>query len=405
MVNADRTTSKTLTSAGWFDIQINGLDGVDFNRAGVTPPEFEKAVRANWRAGVTRFLPTVITGLEDHLSACLRSIDEAVTASELVSDAVPGIHLEGPFISPEDGARGAHPLKAVRPPDLAMFDRLQAAAGGRITLVTVAPEHPGSVEFIRELSSRGIRIALGHTLATTEQISAAVDAGATLSTHLGNGIPASINRHHNQIWDQLADERLTASAIFDGHHLPPNLMRVVHKVKGEGLLVLVSDAVSLAGMPPGRYTEHVGGAVELHPNGRLTQADSNYLAGSASLLLAGVNTALAVLDIEPYAVFELVTRAPERAMGLEPRDDRLKLRLEVSEAQSPNPSSRHEPSTGVREEDPHPLNPSSRQTPSTGVRENTPETRRTNAYSTRHLTIEEVWVKGTLVHANGEDLR
>ncbi len=367
VVATSHTTPRSVTSPGWFDLQINGLDGVDFNRAGVTPTEFEKAVRANWRAGVTRFLPTVITGLEDHLSACLRAIDEAVTASELVADAVPGIHLEGPFISPVDGARGAHPLEAVRPPDLAMFDRLQAAAGGRITLVTVAPEHPGSVEFIRELTGRGVRIAIGHTLATTEQLAAAVDAGATLSTHLGNGIPATINRHHNQIWDQLADSRLTATAIFDGHHLPPNLMRVLHEVKGEGLLVLVSDAVSLAGMPPGRYTEHVGGAVELHPNGRLTQADSNYLAGSASLLLAGVNTALAVLEIEPYAIFELVTRAPERAMGLEPRDDRLKLSI--------------------------------------GVREVTSETGRSASKAARQVTIEEVWVRGALVHANGEDLR
>lgn len=383
------STTTTLTSPGWFDIQVNGLSGIDFNGAGLSPAGFEKAVRAQWRAGVTRFLPTVITGLEDHLVACLRAIDEAVEASELVANAVPGIHLEGPFISPQDGARGAHPLVAVRPPDLAMFDRLQAAAGGRITLVTLAPEHPGSVEFIRELTSRGIRVAIGHTLADTEQLAAAVDAGATLSTHLGNGIPARIDRHHNQIWDQLADDRLTASAIFDGHHLPPNLMRVLHKVKGEGRLVLVSDAVSLAGMPPGRYTEHVGGAVELHPSGRLTQADSNYLAGSASLLLAGVNTALAVLDIEPEAIVELVTRAPERVMGLEPRDDRLKLSVGVAE--SVYDSELAAPLDTVR-----------------GTKRDTERPGGLHSDTTRRVAIEgieEVWVAGELVHAHGEDLK
>lgn len=317
----------SLWSPGWLDIQVNGLAGVDFNRPGLTPEDYERAVRAQWRAGVTRFLPTIITGAEDHLAACLRAVDEAATASDIVAAAAPGVHLEGPFISPEDGARGAHPLAAVRPPDLRLFERLQTAAGGRIALVTLAPEHPGSSEFIREVTARGVRVALGHTLADSEQIAAAVEAGATLSTHLGNGIPARIDRHHNQLWDQLADDRLTASAIFDGHHLPPNLMRVLHKVKGEGRLLLVSDAVSLAGMPPGRYHETVGGAVELHPNGRLTQLGSEYLAGSASLLLQGVNTALAVLDLAPEAVFELVTGAPERALGLPPSTDRLKLRL------------------------------------------------------------------------------
>lgn len=351
-IEPERTTT-TLWSPGWLDIQVNGLVGVDFNLPGLTTEACERAVRAQWRAGVTRFLPTVITGSEDHLAACLRGLYEAAQASDVVAAATPGVHLEGPFISPEDGARGAHPVAAVRPPDLRLFERLQAASGDRIKLVTLAPEHPGSVEFIREVTARGVRVALGHTLANGEQIEAAVAAGATLSTHLGNGIPARIDRHHNQLWDQLADDRLTASAIFDGHHLPPNLMRVWHKVKGDGRLLLVSDAVSLAGMPPGRYDETVGGAVELHPNGRLTQLGSEYLAGSASLLLDGVNTALAMLDVAPGAIFELVSSVPERALGLPPGGDLLKLRLDEAD--------------GVR-----------------------------------RVELQEVWVGGELVHASEE---
>lgn len=356
MLGTNYDAEGRLTSPGWLDIQVNGLAGVDFNESGLGVQDFEKAVREQWRSGVTRFLPTVITGDEDHLIACLKAIDAAVAASPMVAAAIPAIHLEGPFISPVDGARGAHPLAAVRPPDLALFERLQAASGGRIRLVTLAPEQPGSVEFIRAVTAQGVRVAIGHTLADGGQIAAAVAAGASLSTHLGNGIPAKIDRHHNQLWSQLAEDRLTASAIFDGHHLPPDLMRVIHKVKGEGRLLLISDAVALAGLAPGRYTAPVGGEVELHANGRLTLVGTDYLAGSASLLLTGVNTALAVLGLEPLAVFEMVTAVPERLLGLPTSRDRLELSV-------------------------------------------------TGAGSERRVRIAKVWVDGELVHANGEDLK
>src|SRR5699024_7218193 len=161
-------------------------------------------------------------------------------------------------------------------------------------LVTLAPELGGSEAFIRELVGRGVRVAIGHSLADGGQLAAAAAAGATLSTHLGNGLPAELPRHQHPLWDQLADDRLTASAIFAGHHLPDNLLRVLHRVKAPERLILTSDAVALAGLPPGVYEGQVGGKVELHPNGRLTMHGSEYLAGSASSLLDGVNTALRV---------------------------------------------------------------------------------------------------------------
>lgn len=313
-------------SPGWLDIQVNGFAGVDFNSGRTTPAEYEQAREALRALGVTRFLPTVITAAPDHLAECLARIDEARCASPELARAMPGVHLEGPFISPEDGARGAHPLEHVRPPDPALFEELQAASGGRIVLVTLAPEQPGSVPFIRNLTARGVRVAIGHSLADGEQLAAAAQAGASLSTHLGNGLPALLPRHQNPLWDQLADDRLAASAIFDGHHLPESVMRVMHRAKAPDRLVLTSDAVALAGMPPGVYEGQVGGRVELHESGRLTMYGSEYLAGSASSLLDGVNTALRVLGLGLPEVLRFVTEVPQRLLGLPEAEESLLLR-------------------------------------------------------------------------------
>jgi N-acetylglucosamine-6-phosphate deacetylase len=316
-------------SPGWLDIQVNGFAGIDFNTGRTTPAEFEQARLALRAVGVTRFLPTVITADAEHLLQCLARIDEACRASRELELAMPGIHLEGPFISPLDGARGAHPLECVIPPDLQLFERLQAAAGGRIRLVTLAPEIEGSIGFIRELVSRGVRVAIGHSLADSAQLAAAADAGASLSTHLGNGLPGQLARHPNPLWDQLADDRLAASVIFDGHHLPDSVMRVLQRAKAPGRLILTSDAVALAGLKPGVYEGQVGGKVELHESGRLTMFGSEYLAGSASSLLDGVNTALRVTGLPLQQVLEFVTRAPERLLGLPPAAEQLLLRIEA----------------------------------------------------------------------------
>lgn len=319
--------AESFVSSGWLDIQVNGFAGIDFNSGRTTPAEFEQARLALRQAGVTRFLPTVITASPNHLLACLARIDEACRSSAELERAMPGIHLEGPFISPLDGARGAHPLDCVIPPDLELFEQLQDAAGGRIRLLTLAPEQPGSTAFISKLVARGVRVAIGHSLASPEQLAAAAAAGASLSTHLGNGLPGQLARHTNPLWEQLADDRLTASAIFDGHHLPDSVMRVITRCKAPDRLVLTSDAVALAGMPPGVYDGQVGGKVELHPSGRLTMFESEYLAGSASSLLDGVNTALRVTGLPLPEILPWVTSVPEQLLGLPPCSEELLLRV------------------------------------------------------------------------------
>lgn len=288
----DTPAANVFLSPGWFDLQVNGFAGYDINAPDVEPAMVAGMVRRLWQEGVARCCPTIVTQSFEHIARCARAVALACAQDAQIAASVAGIHLEGPYISPLDGARGAHPREHVRPASWDEFARWQEAAGGRIRLVSLAPETPGALPFIRRLTQAGIVVGLAHTLATTEQIAAAVDAGATLSTHLGNGAPATLPRHPNMIWDQLAEERLWASAIFDGHHLPASVMKVIVRAKGVDRTILVSDAVALARMPPGVYENAIGGKVELHPNGRLSVFGTPYLAGSASSLKDCVENAV-----------------------------------------------------------------------------------------------------------------
>ncbi|MFU8887846.1 MAG: N-acetylglucosamine-6-phosphate deacetylase [Trueperaceae bacterium] len=306
---------------GWVDVQVNGFAGVDANDPATEPDAYARMTAALRARGVTRYLPTVITADLPRMAASLAAAVRACAAEPDVADAVAGLHLEGPFLSPEDGARGAHPAAHVRPADVAAFDDLQAAAGGRIRVLTLAPEVPGALELIAHAAGQGVVVALGHTNADAATIAAAVDAGARLSTHLGNGTAAMLPRHDNVIWTQLGEPRLTASAIFDGHHLPPAVMRVFAAVKGPERLVLTSDAVALAGMPPGIYRQPVGGEVELLASGRLTLRGTPYLAGSASSLADGVAHAVRDAGVAVEDAWAMVSTTPARLLGLEERGD------------------------------------------------------------------------------------
>lgn len=277
---------------GLIDLQINGTHGVDFNDLSLTPPDLLDVTHQLLSQGVTSFFPTLITNADENLIYLLSTINQACEAYPLVESCVGGIHLEGPFISNKDGARGAHPREYIKTPNWNLFQRFQQASGNRIKLITLAPEWPETTEFTRRCRAVGIRVALGHTLANTEQIVVAVEAGATLSTHLGNAVPTVLPRHPNLLWDQLAQEELYASIIADGFHLPNNFVKIVMRVKPERTL-LVSDATQFCGMPPGEYTTHIGGEVILESSGRLAINDgSGLLAGAARSLLENVQCLL-----------------------------------------------------------------------------------------------------------------
>ena len=277
-------------AAGLIDLQVNGYAGHDLNDDQVTPETVQALARAMLASGVTTFLPTLITASEAQLTKALGAVQAARRLDPVVANMVPYVHVEGPAIAPEDGPRGAHPAAHVRAPSVAEFDRWQQASGSVVGMVTLSPHWPDSAAYISHVVASGVHVALGHTDASPAQIVAAVDAGARISTHLGNGMYAMINRRRNPFWAQLVDDRLCASFIADGHHLAPDLLKVMLRSKGLGQSMIVSDATAIGGMSAGHYQASIGGAVTLSANGRLSMDDGSdqYLAGAALPLLAGV---------------------------------------------------------------------------------------------------------------------
>ena len=304
--STDRTT---YVAPALIDIQVNGFAGFDLNVATVTSEDVCAMVRALWKVGTGFLCPTVVTGAFDRISNSLHAVVEASKADALVAHAMLGIHLEGPYISAEDGPRGAHPLEHVRDPDWDEFQRWQDIAEGKITLVTLAPEKKGAIPFIEKLVADGIVVALGHTNAAASDIQAAINAGARLSTHLGNGAHALIRRHPNYIWEQLGADELWASLIVDGHHLPPSVAKSMMRAKTLDRCVLVSDAVALAGMKPGIY-EFAEKSVELTADRCVRLVGTEYLAGSAIELARGIENSVRFAGISLEEAVSLATLQP-----------------------------------------------------------------------------------------------
>jgi N-acetylglucosamine-6-phosphate deacetylase len=284
---------------GLFDLQVNGFAGVDFNSRDVTADAAAQALERMRSTGVTRCLPTLITSSFEDFAASARVL------SGMDDPAIAGLHMEGPYISPVDGARGAHPRQHVRPASIDDFERRQQACNGRIRLVTLAPEVPGAIALIEHLIGSGVRVAIGHTAASPQEIAAGIAAGATLATHLGNGCPQMLPRHPNPIWELLAADGVYASLIVDGHHLPGSTVKAMVRAKGVKRTIFVTDAIAAAGCPPGRFV--LGGVeCDLGADGRVSLPGTPYLAGSAltmdrALGLAARFTGLPLTDVVPLA--------------------------------------------------------------------------------------------------------
>ena len=304
-------------SPGWLDLQVNGCGGFDLNADAVTHEEVEGVTRTLHRHGVAAYLPTIITGDFDRMRRGLQAIAAYVRSGQYAHESIVGIHLEGPYLSELPGSRGAHPAQYMRDPDWEHFMKLQEAADGLITMVTLAPERDGAVPFIRKLTENGIVATIGHTAASGEQIGQAVAAGATVSTHLGNGSQTMLPRHPNYIWDQLAEDRLWATFIPDGHHLAPSVLKAMLRAKRDKA-IFISDCTRFAGMPPGRYESPIGGMVELTAEGRLHMAENpEIFAGSALLLDTGIGIAVRHTDLTLAEAVQAVTLRPARAIGRE----------------------------------------------------------------------------------------
>jgi N-acetylglucosamine-6-phosphate deacetylase len=293
---------------GLFDLQVNGFAGVDFNSPDLTADRVGHALDRMRATGVTRCLPTLITGSFDQFAASARVL------AGVRDPAIAGIHMEGPYISPADGARGAHPPEHVVPASIDGFERRQAACDGRIRLVTLAPEVPGAIALIEHLVRSGVRVAIGHTAATAEAIANGIAAGATLATHLGNGCPQMLPRHPNPIWELLAADDVLMSVIVDGHHLPGSTVKAMVRAKGAARTILVTDAIAAAGCAPGQYA--IGGVVcELGEDGRVSLPGTPYLAGSALTMDQAIGNTVRFVGVPLEDAIAMASTIPARWLG------------------------------------------------------------------------------------------
>ena len=314
---------------GLIDIQVNGYDSVSFCLEGaentaasdneLSVSNVQKVTEGLWKEGVTTYFPTLTTNSQELLLKNFGILAKAMYDPSILG-SIPGFHLEGPYISPTDGYRGAHPLEFVRKPDWNEFLQLYEAAGEKILLITVAPEVEGAFEFIKKCRELGIVVSLGHHNGTPEQINHALDCGAGLATHLGNGCANNVNRHHNPIWPQLAADRLKISCIADGFHLPPPILQVFYKTKGAENIIITSDITSYAGLPAGTYKIKNGQTVEKTVDGNLRlSGQESGLYGSASPLSKGVGHIMKVTDCGLLNAIRMTTINPARLHNLEDR--------------------------------------------------------------------------------------
>jgi N-acetylglucosamine-6-phosphate deacetylase len=331
---SDQIADDEYVAPGFIDIQINGFAGVDYNAPDARQEEIGRSLRVMFSTGVTRCFPTVITGDPEKMLGALRNLAAARETLE-EGPAMEAFHVEGPHISPEDGPRGAHPRRWVRPPDLNEYKRWQEAAGGQVRLVTLSPEWPEAFPYIEALSRDGVVLSIGHTKATPEQIQDAVSAGATLSTHIGNGAHSVMARHPNYIFEQLAEDRLNASMIVDGIHLGKAFLKVALRAKGVERSVLITDAVMPAMSAPGKYM--LGEVeVESHEDGSVRMAGGRRLAGSSLRMDRGVENLMRIAGLTLAEAITMATtnaaragRVGGRIRGLQPgsRADVVKFRM------------------------------------------------------------------------------
>jgi N-acetylglucosamine-6-phosphate deacetylase len=306
---AAASSTSPYISAAFVDVQVNGFAAVDYNSYETSLEELDRSISVIHSTGVARFLPTVITGPADRMLASLRNL------AQTKNPAVSGFHVEGPHLSPEEGPRGAHPLDSIRKPDLNEYRRWQEATGGRIRIVTVSPHWPGAPAYIEALAQDGVTVSIGHTHADPQQLSDAVHAGATMSTHLGNAAHAMIRKQPNYIWEQLAEDRLTASFIVDGIHIQRAFLKSCIRAKGIDRSVLVTDASMPASAPFGRY--FLGAQpVDHTPDGRVVLAGTERLAGSALRMKDGISNLMRMAQLSLKDAVQMATANPARMAGI-----------------------------------------------------------------------------------------
>lgn len=313
----ETTTDSLLIAPGLIDNQVNGYKGIDFSGEDIAIDDMRIAVDAIHRDGVTSFFPAILTNTHEHLLRNFRQIAATLNDSQ-IRDSVAGFHLEGPYLSREKGFYGCHPEGCIRNPSWEEFCRYQEAAEGNIRQITISPELEGAMEFIRQCTRNNIMVSIGHSNATASEIEMAVENGARLSTHLGNGCANMIDRHTNPIWPQLANDHLTPSIIADGKHLTREELKVFYKVKGPEKIFIISDITHISGMPPGKYN-YLGNEVIYTDDGLIINPVLNCLAGASFPLIKGVETMIKDSICTPAEAMNLGTKNVSLACHLNDR--------------------------------------------------------------------------------------
>ena len=305
-----------MSTPRFFDLQVNGYGGVDFNQDDLTPDALHRACERLEADGVAGILATIITDHLDRMSRRLANLVRLREADAIAKRLIVGLHIEGPFISPVQGYRGAHPADAIRPADADEMQLLLDAGAGLTKLVTLAPEQDAGAKVTKMLASQGVRISAGHTDASIDQLSAALDAGLTLFTHLGNGCPMQMHRHDNIVQRALSlADRLSVMFIADGTHVPYVALRNYLRLCGTERTIVVSDAIAPAGLGPGRYT--LGRWDLLIGADMVARApDGSHFVGSAITMKQAYANLVGSIGLSDADATRLTRDNPMRAVGL-----------------------------------------------------------------------------------------
>lgn len=268
--------------SGYIDLQVNGYAGVDFNSDHLSTDQVLQVCRRLKLEGTDSILATVITARLDLMLQRIARLVDLIEGSSEIAACIRGIHVEGPFLNPADGFIGAHPASEAMPADISVADQLLEAGNGSIKMVTLAPEMDSDARVTQHLTNGGIVVAAGHSDASLNDLQRAIDQGLKLFTHLGNGCPGLLPRHDNIVQRVLSvSEQLKISFIADGHHVPAFALRNYLGMVPKENIVIVTDAISAAGLGPGRY-ELSGQVVEVDDDGAAWAACRTHYAGCAS---------------------------------------------------------------------------------------------------------------------------
>lgn len=301
--------------AGFFDLQVNGYGGVDFNQDDLSDADLHKACEKLREDGVDQILATIITEEFETMCKRLTRLAELRSADSLAESVIAGIHIEGPFLNERAGFRGAHPRDAIIPGEMASIRKLLDAAQGLARLVTLAPERDDGFAVTRYLSEQGIVVAAGHCNPSLAELDGAIDAGLSMFTHLGNGCPNQLARHFNIIQRALSrSDRLWISFIADGVHIPWFALKNYIRAAGLERCCVVSDCIAPGGLGPGRYTM---GRWDLEiGNDMVARApDGSHLIGSAMPLKHAAENLVRNVGLSEDEAHRLTSELPRAIIG------------------------------------------------------------------------------------------